>query len=142
MERAGLTSWAKTPDELDEVVRRLEGSTQAGGRQPARRLFGVQPAASVVEEVFASTARAAEPAIGPRDRRPVRCGDRKVVVTGETRTRGADLIDCLIAGGDQVTIVDDASPGRPDLTYWAVPLADPRRAGHGHGRRRRGVSRH
>ncbi len=92
-------------------------TSQGAGR--ARCLFGTQQAATVIEEVCAGrpgttdTPAASDPA-----------GGRKVVVSGRAATIGADLVDCLVAVGDQVTIVDHTAPGRPDLTYWAVPSAE------------------
>jgi UDP-N-acetylglucosamine:LPS N-acetylglucosamine transferase len=61
MERAGLTTWAKTPEELDAVLRGLAGADQAVGRQAARCLFGVQPVATVID-----TGCAAREAPAPR----------------------------------------------------------------------------
>ena len=123
MERAGLTTWARTPEDFDAVLRRLGDGDVTGGRS-ARCLFGTQQAATVIEELCAGAARAGRPGTTDTPVASDPAGGRKVVVSGRAATIGADLVDCLVAVGDQVTIVDHTAPGRPDLTYWAVPSAE------------------
>jgi UDP-N-acetylglucosamine:LPS N-acetylglucosamine transferase/peptidoglycan/xylan/chitin deacetylase (PgdA/CDA1 family) len=124
MERAGLTVWAKTPDELGEALGRLDRSDGWAAHQVARSLFGTQQVSSVIETVCRVPAMAVSPGNGAAVMTAGPPAARRTVVAGGAGTVGAGVVAGLVRSGREVAIVDQDVPQRADLTYWAVDPDD------------------